>query len=183
MAANNFERCLKEVLRQEGGYVHDPQDPGGETNYGVTKRTARAHSYNGSMKSIPMSVVERIYRAGYWDAVKADDLPAGLDLAVFDFAVNSGPSRALAFLKTVDRKETSTAIRQLCMKRLAWLRDLRTFRRFGKGWTRRVNSVEAEALKMVASPPITTPVDPPQPDQQQEQPAAKPAGFWANRGD
>jgi lysozyme family protein len=181
MASGNFERCLREVLRHEGGWVNDAQDPGGETNYGITKRTARAHGYHGHMKSISMSIVEQIYRSGYWDALKADDLPIGLDLAVFDFAVNSGPSRARSFLLTIDRGDTAVAIRQLCQKRLSWLRDLRTFKRFGKGWTRRIESVQAEALKMAATSSITAPLDSPKPDQKQEQPAAKPAGFWASR--
>jgi lysozyme family protein len=181
MAIGNFERCLREVLHHEGGYVNDPQDPGGETNYGVTKRTARAHGYNGSMKSIPMSVVERIYRVGFWDGIKADHLPSGLDLAVFDFAVNSGPSRARSFLLMLDKQDTSAAIRQLCMKRLAWLKTLKTFRRFGKGWTRRVESVQAEALKMVAAQSVTPHPSETKPDPQQEQPATKPAGFWSTR--
>lgn len=179
MASGNFERCLREVLRHEGGYANYAEDPGGETNYGVTKSTARAHGYNGSMRKIPMPIVERIYRVGYWDFVLADDLPAGLDLAVFDFAVNSGPSRALAFLKAVDRKDTAVAIRQLCMKRLAWLRDLRTFRRFGKGWTRRVNEVEAEALRMVQEIAPTKPSTP----NPEEKPVTRLAGFWSERGD
>jgi lysozyme family protein len=131
------------------------------------------------MRKIPMSVVEQIYRAGYWDAVKAHELPAGLDLAVFDFAVNSGPSRARSFLLTIDRGDTATAIRQLCMKRLAWLRDLRTFRRFGKGWTRRINAVEAEALRMVQEVAPNNPST----SKPEEAPVTRPAGFWAERGE
>jgi lysozyme family protein len=69
--------------------VNNPKDPGGETNYGITKATARSHGYTGNMHDIPMSVVERIYRESYWKG--CDALPAGVDLCVFDFAVNSGP--------------------------------------------------------------------------------------------
>jgi lysozyme family protein len=131
------------------------------------------------MRKISMSIVEQIYRAGYWDALKADELPSGLDLAVFDFAVNSGPSRARSFLLTIDRGDTATAIRQLCAKRLAWLRDLRTFKRYGKGWARRVNAVESEALRMVQEvTPTNLSTSKPE-----ETPVTRPAGFWSERGE
>jgi lysozyme family protein len=161
----NFETALKHVLIDEGGYVNHPKDPGGETNYGITKRTARAHGYTGSMRSIPMSVVRTIYRKSYWDRVNGDALPAGVDYAVFDFAVNSGPGRAIPFLQravgvpsdgqigpvtldAVTRKGSEAVIKRLCQSRLAWLKKLKTWRTFGRGWERRVVAVERDALAM-----------------------------------
>lgn len=172
----NFETALKHVLIDEGGYVNHPKDPGGETNYGITKRTARAHGYTGSMRSIPMSVVRTIYRKSYWDRVNGDALPAGVDYAVFDFCVNSGPGRAIPFLQrvvgvkqngsigpitlaAVDRVGPREAIQRLCANRLAWLKTLGTWRTFGKGWGRRVAGVEREALAMVRAAELL-PVEP-----------------------
>ena len=164
---SNFERALGEVLRHEGGYVNNPVDPGGETNFGITRTTARAHGYRGSMRTIPMPLVERIYRRSYWAAVRGDDLPTGVDLAVFDFAVNSGPQRAAQFLQravgvdddghigpitlgAVAAADPAKLVRALCADRLTWLRTLKTWRHFGRGWTRRVQSVERTALGWIA---------------------------------
>jgi lysozyme family protein len=167
MSAGNFDRALAEILRHEGGYVFDKRDPGGETNYGITRATARAHGYRGSMRSIPMSLVERIYRRSYWAAVRGDDLPSGVDLAVFDFGVNSGPQRAAEFLQraigvdddgrigpitlsAVAAADPAKVIRAICGDRLAWLRTLKTWRHFGRGWTNRVQDVERTAVSWVA---------------------------------
>jgi lysozyme family protein len=147
MAAGNFEIALRHVLVHEGGYVNHPKDPGGETNYGITRRTARAHGYTGSMRTIPMSKVREIYRKGYWETIKGDALPAGLDYAVFDFAVNSGPGRAVPFLcrtlgvsertamnslilTEANKQNTSATIRGLCSRRLAWLKGLKNWYTF-----------------------------------------------------
>ena len=178
MAADNYRACLTHVLRSEGGYVNHPLDPGGETNYGITKRTARAHGYRGSMRTIPMSVVEAIYRKGFWDAINGDALPAGLDLAVFDFAVNSGPSRAKQFAATTGDLSVTGAIADICDRRLAWLRSLNTWETFGKGWTRRVLSVKGDALRMAAAQADSDAA--PQPARTKEEPAAKPSPFRAN---
>lgn len=163
MSAANFQRALREVLEHEGGYANDPQDPGGETNYGITKATARAHGYRGAMLALPMQLVRDIYHRSYWAAVRGDDLPTGVDLAAFDFAVNSGPHRAAEFLQRcvnvdVDGKIGPITLRaiagedpaelavSLCVDRLSWLRTLRKWPRFGRGWTRRVQSVERASV-------------------------------------
>ena len=165
-----FDECLPLVLKHEGGYVNHPKDPGGATNKGVTQRTydawqARNNKPKRSVKQIQDAEVAAIYRAQYWDKVQADDLPAGLDYAVFDFAVNSGPSRAAKFLQrivgvhddgiigmqtldAVSKFEVSSIIRKLCDNRLAWLKRLKTFSTFGRGWTRRVEEVKGAALSM-----------------------------------
>lgn len=166
---DNFEESLAHVLKHEGGYVNHPADPGGMTNLGVTKRvweewTGRSATEQ-EMRSLTPDVVAPLYKKRYWDAVRGDDLPAGVDFCVFDCAVNSGVSRAAKFLqriagvaqdgvigpKTLDalsQKEPMTIIAEFCHQREQFLRGLDTFATFGKGWMRRLDSVEAEAKEM-----------------------------------
>ncbi|MDF2235377.1 glycosyl hydrolase 108 family protein [Albimonas sp. CAU 1670] len=156
-----FPTALGNVLSHEGGYVNHPADPGGATNQGVTQRTYDGWRIaNGlaprSVRLIEADEVRAIYLAQYWAAVAGDLLPAGLDYAVFDFAVNSGPARAARFLQAElgvpqDGQVgaiTLAAVRgvndiegligRLCEARLAWMHGLSTWRTFGRGWTRRV---------------------------------------------
>jgi lysozyme family protein len=110
--------------------------------------------------------VAPLYKARYWDAVKGDDLPSGVDYAVFDIAVNSGPRKAAVILqeaigvtadgaigpKTIQAAKASPPsglINVVCNKRLDFLRSLPHFRTFGDGWTRRVTEVRKKALEMV----------------------------------
>lgn len=166
----NYPACIKKVLVYEGGKVNNPKDPGGKTNQGVIQRVFTAYlarKGKANRDVYTMTDVERddIYRRQYWDAVKGDDLPAGVDLVVFDFAVNSGPGRAAKFLQkalgvkqdgnigvatlhaatTADRAKLIAGV---CDARLAWLRGLKTFATFGKGWASRVRNVKASALAM-----------------------------------
>lgn len=94
-----FNEAIKHILKSEGGYVNDPDDMGGETNYGITKRVAIAHGYDGDMKSIPMSLVNDIYKKSYWDKSHCNELPAKVRLIHFDTAVNMGVGRANQFLQ------------------------------------------------------------------------------------
>lgn len=174
---NNFTEALALVLVHEGGYVNHPADPGGATNRGVTQRTYDSwRKRNGqskrSVRKITDDEVAAIYRRDYWNAVKADDLPSGVDYAVFDFAVNSGPRRAAQFLQRVvgvddDGKigpVTIAAVRatppggiisDLCDNRLSWLKRLPTWGTFGRGWSRRVSEVLVKALDMSLNPATT----------------------------
>lgn len=167
-AGDRFAICLPLILKHEGGYVNHPKDPGGATNKGVIQSTYdswrdRQGQPRQSVRSIADAEVAAIYRRDYWDAVKGDDLPAGVDYAVFDFAVNSGINRASRYLQEVARVAAdgsigpatlaavkalpaSTIINGLCDARMAFLRRLSTFPTFGKGWTRRVDEVRATAL-------------------------------------
>lgn len=176
----HFETCLREVLAHEGGYVNHPRDPGGCTNLGITLATYRAylnrHAGCADVKRLTRAEAARIYRAGYWNAVAGDELPGGVDLAVFDLAVNSGPSRAISMLqralaiKDTGRMDVPTLAAaqshpdpaalaaQLCEDRLAWLKRLRTWRTFGRGWTRRVVAVQAAALALAKKKPAEVPV-------------------------
>ena len=165
---NNFEKALALVLEHEGGYVNHPKDPGGATNRGVTQavydsyRKVRGRGPR-SVKFISEEELRAIYRFQYWDAVKADLLPTGLDYAMFDFAVNSGVSRAAKYLQAVlgvaqdgvigartlaAITSPVSIINALLDRRMGFLRNLRTFLTFGKGWTRRVQGVRAKALDM-----------------------------------
>jgi lysozyme family protein len=99
---SNFKQALAVTLKHEGGYVNHPHDPAGETNFGITKAVAVENGYTGSMKAIPMDVVEVIYRKRYWDAIMLDQFPAGTEairVELFDSAVNAGVSRAVRWLQ------------------------------------------------------------------------------------
>lgn len=165
----NYSACLKKVLEYEGGYVNHPSDPGGATNKGITQNTYNAWLKKQGMgarsvRDIPMDHVEAIYRNEYWNKVKGDQLPAGCDLATFDFAVNSGVSRAVKYLQrvcgvtqdgligpmTLAAIKPSTA-GELCDARLAFLKSLSTWPTFGRGWSARVSSVKALSAEMARS--------------------------------
>jgi lysozyme family protein len=165
---DNFETSLALVLEHEGGYVNHPKDPGGATNFGVTQAVYSAYRKtqgkpNQSVKFITTAETRAIYKFQYWDRVRGDLMPLGLDYAVFDFAVNSGVGRASKYLQAVlgvaqDGQigaRTLAAIQSpkatifaLCARRMSFLRNLGTFLTFGKGWTRRVTGVRAKALDM-----------------------------------
>ncbi len=95
-------RIIDAIIEVEGGFVDDPNDSGGATNFGITEAVARANGYDGYMGHLPREVAFRIYAAKYWDAVRADDLlriSAPLAEEVVDTAVNMGPARAGKFLQ------------------------------------------------------------------------------------
>lgn len=156
MAAENFQDCLAFTLKFEGGKSNDPRDPGGKTNQGVTYRTYNAYRASKGLSAqdvYAMTPAERneIYKRDYWKAVTGDSLPAGVDLCVFDYGVNSGPGRALRALAAAKAKDSARQIHAICAARLSFLRALRTWGVFGSGWTRRVTSCEVEALKMAGA--------------------------------
>ncbi len=164
MSAANREASIKKTLTYEGGYTNNPADPGGPTNWGITIADARqywkADADAADVKAMPLSVAIDIYRKHYWLPVNGDTLPAGLDLAVFDFAVNSGVSRSLAYYaKTTG--DTVTRIEQLCDARLQFLIGLKTWPVFGKGWGSRVADVKQTAKTMANAAPVIAPIPPP----------------------
>ena len=170
----NFGEALGLTLRHEGGFVSHPKDPGGSTNKGVTLATfslylGRQASVD-ELKLISDMQLCDIYRKSYWDKVRGDDLPGGLDFCVFDFAVNSGPGRAAKMLQSmigvepdggigpktlaaleayVSRETLPRTIDQYQAKRLHYLQALPHWETFGKGWGRRVNEVLDEAMLMM----------------------------------
>ena len=182
MTASSYDEALRRVLVHEGGYSNHPSDPGGPTNWGITIHDARAYwkteATADDVRSMPVEVAKDIYRSKYWDAMRCDDLPVGVDYAVFDYGVNSGIGRAVRVLQrlagtNVDgevgpdtiaataRTAAVKLINQICDERLAFLQGLETWGVFGKGWGRRVREVRVAALAMVdeisrdigASPP------------------------------
>lgn len=170
MAADNFDACLAKWLAYEGGYVDHPADPGGATNLGVTIHTLRAWRgrpvTKAEVKALTVADVAPIYRNKYWNAVRGDDLPRGVDLAVSDMAINSGPSAAAKLLQkcvgvTVDghigevtlrevrKRHPAGLIGDFCARRASFFQGLKTFKIFGRGWMRRVTEVKLAALRMV----------------------------------
>jgi lysozyme family protein len=175
----NFPRALSLVLKSEGGWSDNPEDPGGATMKGVTlanfRRFVKSDATKADLRKISEDQVATVYRRFYWDAVAGAELPGGVDFAVFDFAVNSGPARAAKYLQAIVGEKQdgkigpatlkatkailrATVINDLCDKRMAFLKSLKTWKTFGKGWTSRVSSVRAEALKMAALPDKDPPV-------------------------
>lgn len=156
MAENNFATCLAHTLEFEGGYSNHPSDPGGATMRGVTQRVyddyrAKRGSVRQGVQFITDAELRDIYRVNYWDRVDGDKLPAGVDLATFDFAVNSGPARAnqaRAALRPGATSDPVDIVQRLCRARLAFVEGLSTFGVFGRGWVRRITTIEARAVKM-----------------------------------
>ena len=121
---DNFDAALKLVLVHEGGFVNDPQDPGGPTNMGITQSTLSDFLGRPAtiedVRDIDGETVAEIYRRSYWALGQCDHLPVGLDYAVFDFAVNSGVSRAVKMLQKVVGAKQDGA---LGVKTLAAVKD------------------------------------------------------------
>lgn len=164
---SNYPESIRRVLLSEGGYVNLKADPGGETNFGITIAVARANGYTGPMRTMPLDVAKRIYKARYADPCHFDDLPAGLDYAILDYAVNSGVGRANKVLRRVlalddsapfhqilgqlSTRDTKAVINAVCDERLRFLSSLKTWSVFGKGWAARMKAVRAAALNMAAA--------------------------------
>lgn len=174
MARDNFEAVMEEVFRHEGGLSLDRRDPGnwtggkvgvGElrgTNFGIA-----AHAHPGvDIRALTKAQAREIYRRQYWAPVRGDDLRPGLDLVAMDGAVNSGVSRGVRWLQSAvgvaqdgrmgpvtlaaanGAGSPVAVIQRACAARLGFLRGLRTWGSFGRGWSRRVASVEAVAVRM-----------------------------------
>ena len=165
----NFDAALAAVLKHEGGWADHPQDPGGATMKGVTLKTysdwlGRPASKD-ELRNISDEHLRTIYKTRYWDAVRGDELPSGVDFVVFDMAVNSGPGRAARVLQAavgatpdgsigpktlsvVRMHEPAALVEAYQRNRQHFLEALPTFATFGKGWTRRVDEVKKEALEM-----------------------------------
>lgn len=167
---STFPRAMSCLSVSEGGYVNNPKDPGRGTNKGVTQATydayrTKKHVARRDVRLITDTEVADIYRTLYADPIRYDDLPAGVDYATFDAAVNSGVSRGAKWLQaslgvTSDGKvgdgsvaaaakaDAIKTVKTICSKRMSFLRGLGTFGTFGKGWTSRVAQVEAECVSM-----------------------------------
>ncbi len=177
-----YGECLKFTLKYEGEWSNHPADPGGATMKGVTQRVYDAYRVKRgaalrSVREISDTELQAIYRQQYWAAVKGDELPSGVDLVVFDYGVNSGPSRAVKDLQRVlgvgvdgiaglntlaaaRGKDAGAIINGVCDARLRFYKSLKTWKTFGVGWAARIAAVRSAALGMVHgdAPPATAPV-------------------------
>ncbi|MQT14405.1 glycoside hydrolase family 108 protein [Segnochrobactrum spirostomi] len=181
MTAANFSACLAITLGHEGGYSSERADPGNWTGGKVGRGLLRGTKFGISAAAYPTLNITaltpadaaRIYAADYWRPVQGDALPAGVDLATFDYAVNSGLSRAVKALQssagakadgdfgplTLEAVEKSTATKAatiaivgaICDRRLAFLRSLKTWGTFGAGWAKRVGDVRARGQAMAGA--------------------------------
>lgn len=163
----NLERSLALTFHHEGGYVNNPNDPGGPTNWGITQATLSAYRKRkvsaSEVRTLGKAEATQILKEMYWDPIRGDDLPNGLDYAVFDFCVNSGPARAakelqeilevapdgiigLKTLAAIKGFRVETLIRNYVDARMEYLQSLRTWKTFGRGWTRRVTGKDPQGV-------------------------------------
>lgn len=175
MAAGNLTRSLELIFGHEGGFTADRRDRGNWTTGKVGSGQLKGTKYGISAMSYPKEDIRNltlarateIYRRDFAAKVRFDELPSGVDHAVLDFAINSGPSRAAKYLQQVlgvapdgaigpvtlaaaAKSDARSVIRRLCDARLKFMRGLDDlWPTYGRGWTTRVERVELESLEMV----------------------------------
>ena len=163
----SFETVVHMVLEHEGGYVNHPSDPGGETKYGISKRAYP----DVDIAELTEEDAEEIYFNDYWSRIKGEELPAGVACVVMDYAVNSGISRASKALQsvcgvsngdgiigpaslnavwvTVKNTSEEDVINAVTEQRQEFIRALKIYETFGKGWERRIDETRAKALELI----------------------------------
>ncbi len=159
---NSFEPAMRAVLDWEGGYVNDPNDPGGKTKFGISKKAYPKLN----IEKLTKDRARKIYRRDYWSLAGCDEIPAGLDLMVLDTAVNTGIEQAVMFLQDVvgtkqdgiwgpNTKAATQAVNvrkalwEYVARRATWYPDLRIWDDYGLGWMRRTAEMHQQALKLV----------------------------------
>jgi uncharacterized protein (TIGR02594 family) len=174
-AGTDFDACLALVLKYEGGNDDDPRDPGGRTSRGILQSEWNVWRQTNAglpedVWQAPQSQVEAIYKQNYWNPLYCDSLPPGVDLATFDYGVNSGISRAAKTLQGIvgsgvdgevgpdtiaaaAKADPVSVVSRMCDSRISFLQGLSTWGTFGKGWTSRVQDVRTHALAMASSAP------------------------------
>lgn len=187
---SRFHKCLAVELRYEGGFSNHPRDPGGVTLEGVIQRVYDGYRerkgkprrrLNAQMRGTPEWITERdeIYRLQYWNQIRGDELPAGIDLFVFDGAINSGPYQSVKWLQRalklnlVDghlgegtmaalhaHPDHDALIADMAARRMGMLQNLDTWDDFGGGWSARVASCKkiAQSWAMGSVGPAPEPV-------------------------
>ena len=150
-----FQQIFDRLIGHEGGYVNDQRDPGGETNWGVTKRTAQANGYTGNMKTMTRQQAYEIYRRAFWLRYNCEQMPDAVAYQFFDAAVNHGFGNASRMLQravgvlddgiigkysleAINHNPISDTLMVLNGERLNFYTRLKNFDRFGKGWVNRV---------------------------------------------
>ncbi len=163
MTEQNFPAVMTEVFKHEGGYVNDPRDAGGETNFGISKR---AHP-DVNIKTLTKATARTLYKRDYWHKIRGGQFPDGFDLVLMDASVNSGNSRGAKWMQGAlgvkkdgkigpqtiaaarDKAPTGVkVIQDACAARMGFLRGLRVWSVYKGGWSRRVASVEAVGVRM-----------------------------------
>lgn len=167
---NNWTACLAKVLESEGGFVNHRRDPGGATNLGITKRVyeqwvQRKVSIQ-EMRELTVAQAAPIYEQEYWNRVRGDELPDGVDLLMFDFAVNAGTRRAVRMaqrvvgvtsdgiigpitLKAIRDYDPQAFINEYSDRKLKFYRRLKHYDTFGRGWERRTQKTQIAALDLL----------------------------------
>lgn len=151
----NFDTAFDRLMDHEGGYVNHPDDPGGETMFGITARVARAEGYYGAMKDLPRETAKRIAKTAYWDRAHCELLPGPAAYQFMDTVYNSGYGNAARMLqravgvaddgqvgpltiKAVQALSTTDLLMLFNAERLEFCTKLSTWATFGKGWARRI---------------------------------------------
>jgi len=176
---SNWKQAFEQMLASEGGFTDDTRDPGnalpdgraGSTMLGVTQYNWEQHIghqvTHDQMRKLTPADVEPLYKKKYWDAVRADELPSGIDYMVFDMGVNAGPGRAIKLLQSavgvpadgglgpismaaVLAADPVELIEKFSAEKEAFYRSLKTFETYGKGWLNRVAAVKVKANSMLA---------------------------------
>lgn len=154
-SAPDFDMAFDRLIGHEGGYVNHPDDPGGETNWGITKRTAREVGYVGDMRDLSRQQAKQIYKEAYWQRARCEELDGAIAFQVFDAAVNHGIGNAIRFLQraagvaddgavgpvtmaAVQAMSVTDVLARFNAARLDFYTKLSTWPSFGKGWVRRV---------------------------------------------
>jgi lysozyme family protein len=172
MAASTYDEALRRLLAHEGGYTNHPSDPGGPTNFGITihdyRKYVKPNATATDVRAMIIVEAKAIYRAKYWNAQRCDELPAGVDYSVFDYGVNSGIGRSGKVLRrvvglpdtthvvtdevlrAVARRDPKAIVIAINDERLAFLKRLKTWPVFGRGWGTRVAGVRAVSMRMVS---------------------------------
>ena len=150
-----FYECFAALSQHEGDYVDHPDDPGGKTRFGVTEAVARAAGFQADMRELPLDLARQIYRERFWDAMRADELPAEVRYLVFDAAVASGVRQSTLWLqralkvaddgvigpKTLaasDAADPQVLKARLLAQRLRFMAGLTNWPSFSRGWSRRI---------------------------------------------
>ena len=162
----SFDTIIDMVLEHEGGYVDHPSDPGGETKYGISKRSYPLLE----IKDLTKEKAKEIYRYDYWNKIRGDDIHPAIACVVVDFAVNSGVYRASKVLQrvcdtgvdgiigsgtvkavneTIDKEGVIFVVEGVTQSRQKFLEGLDTYKTFGRGWDRRVEETHAKAMELI----------------------------------
>jgi lysozyme family protein len=175
--SSRFDACMPFIFKAEGGYSDNPADPGGPTNFGITLATLRAYQGDPNLtaddvKKLTPAVAKEIYRTAYWNRMQCGALPAGLDLEVFDFGVNSGPAESVKTLQrlvgvtqdgsvgpitlaAVAQFNVGDLIGRFAQARLAFYQSL-NMPEFEQGWATRVAQIQTAAATMFQASEVAT---------------------------